>query len=67
MGRIGNLCICGFCGKITPRNRETTCFIKCLTCQEEGKTELLELKIFLERKREMLERMRGVKEERKNV
>ena len=60
MGSNGNLCICGYCGNIISRTTETTCFIKCLKCQEEGRTELLELKAFLERKKEMLERMRSI-------
>ena len=58
MGAKPNLAICGCCGRIVPRTREMqTSFIKCLKCQKEGKTELLELSLFLERKKEWLRRI----------
>ena len=58
MGSRGNLCICGYCGTIMPRTREMdTSFIKCQQCQKEGKTKLLALSLFLEKKKEWLSRL----------
>lgn len=58
MGAKGNLTICLFCGQIEERNARETTFVRCGKCQEEGRTEMMDLKAFLERKREMLSLMR---------
>ena len=58
MGAKPNLAICGYCGRILPRTKEMdTSFIKCLECQREGKTELLDLQFFLEHKKAWLRRL----------